>query len=412
MKLSNNYLNRLNLERCLVFLCVASWVKLPGVFYEKMGWDFFLSHHGHNLFPYFLPIIGYFIIYFFYRTYVLSDQKNIFHAIGSVNLRVEDKFFIVIVLYMLIVNNFTGIYYNLDSNLRMILPMIMGHFFYFFYIRFTNITVIPNVHHFFVFCLTLSILIILLMQLAMFAGLMPGITNMVVTDVFLKLISFERVNGLHIGFSSYVSVFLLFILLFHKPFINNLYLSIIYVSLFLVIIANQTRGAILIAITLILLSLFKGITISKFFCIAFLVVFTIILFLLYSDNRLFNLFDSSGNHRLNLMFHAIDAFIQNPIFGYGSEAVAKNIRYIHSDGHSMVVHSYYLRFLMAYGYVGIIIFLIYYKSMFVNRLTYINLIGLFVIFAIYTFETYLYHFAYIAAVFSHFNYIDNKYNID
>ena len=102
------------------------------------------------------------------------------------------------------------------------------------------------------------------------------------------------------------------------------------------------------------------------------------------DHRVFS-FDSSANERVLLIEKTVDAYLEHPIFVRGSYFV-QNLRFGFTT--KFVVHNYYLRFLTSYGLVGFLIFLCYLQPLFLRRMKYKDLVGLFVVFSIASFDAY------------------------
>ena len=404
-------------EKIILFLFIASWVNLPGFFYEKMAWSSLTAGHGKNVVPYFLPVLFIFVLYYFFRLIILRRFTNIFQAILGMKFYTEDIFFLLLIGFMIIANNLMSFNGFPPANLRMVLPIIVAHFFYFFCIRFTSISIIPNVDKYFIKYVLASIFFIIFIQLMMFIGIIPGLEDGFVDDVKWKLLHFVRVNAHGISFSSYIAFFLLFILLYYK--VNGIFKPYFFwtlvASVILVLTINQTRGAIVGAFFVLLTIFFTNVSIKKFFGLILLVIisFSAFMFVMelqiptdpegigayqnFSNHRVFSLLDSSASHRLDISLHAFNKFLERPFFGHGS-SFAQELRYTIDNTRGMVVHTYYLRFLVSYGLIGLLFFLAYCKTMFLYRYTYINFIGLIVIFIIFTFETYLFHYITILAL--------------
>ena len=128
---------------------------------------------------------------------------------------IEDKALFILIIYMIIINHITAIISSSESNLRMILPLITAHYFYWFYKRYSEISEIENLKDFFGQCVFFSILIMLILQMLMFLGLVPGLVDIADADTQQKITNFIQVNGSHIAFSSFMALILLFLLLFY-----------------------------------------------------------------------------------------------------------------------------------------------------------------------------------------------------
>ena len=402
-------MKRILFERILLFLFVLSWVDLPRIIYEKFSWDFMLAYHGKNLFPFLIPAVLLFIVYYYLRSdYSLRHRNDVYGFLTMLISRytVVDIIFILLISYMIFINYLTAIIDQSDVNFRFILPLVSAHFFYFFYVRFSQVTLINNIHSYFSKYVVIAIFIVLIFQLMMFAGVVGGLTDAYTSEVEQKIVGFVRVDGKHIGISSYLAVILLYLMLFKITNLSIYYRLTLFLTLFLTLIINQTRGALLSALIILLGYMFYNLNSpnnKKYFIgIIFLVVIAWLLYAEYSDHRLF-LFDSSANARWYLIEQTFDSFLESPLFGHGSFYV-QNLRF--GEGvDQQIVHSYYLRFLTSYGVIGFIGLLFYWKVMFVNKYSYKNLLGLSTVFLIATFEPYLIWATYIIAIFSR---IDQK----
>ena len=145
----------------------------------------------------------------------------------------------------------TAIMDSSESNTRMIMPLISAHFFYWLYRRYSNVSVVSHLEVYFIKCVFFSMFIMLMTQLLMFAGIMPGLTDAFGVEIVQKIFTFIRVDGMHIGYTSYIALLLLFLLLYHNISVSS-YLRVSgYITLFLVLVINQTRGAILPAIIIL-----------------------------------------------------------------------------------------------------------------------------------------------------------------
>ncbi|MBT6673565.1 MAG: O-antigen ligase family protein [Lentimicrobiaceae bacterium] len=402
-------MNRILFERILVFIFVLSWVNFPKIVYDKFSWDFMTAYHGKNLFPFLLPIILLFVIYAYLRSDWSARYKNSFIGFFTMLINrstIADQLLIILVCYMVLINYLTAIIDQSDANFRMVLPIITAHFFYFFYTRYSQLSIIDNINTYFYKCVVFSIFLILILQLLMFSGVIPGLTGIYSPEINEKIFSGIRVDGGHIGYTSYLGTILLYLMIFHSKKLPIYYRTAVYLTLFSVLIINQTRGALLIAI-IMLFSYFISLKNIKIFIAALSVVILLLVVFWFlnvdvSTHRLFT-YDSSTEARLYLMTETFDVFTEKPLFGHGSYFV-ENLRFGKTVD-QQIVHNYYLRFLTSYGLIGFSIFLYYFKHLFANKLSFVNIMGLFVIFSIFTFEPYLMWSIYIIAIFSR---IDQK----
>tara|TARA_Y100001935_G_scaffold197956_1_gene166196 strand:- start:595 stop:1830 length:1236 start_codon:yes stop_codon:yes gene_type:complete len=391
-------MKRINLEKILLFFFVAAWVNLPGMVYEKWSLDILTLGHGKNMIPYLLPLLLFFFCYYFYRSEWSTRFSNPFYGVAHMivnKTRTEDKVLGVLIIYMIFINHITAILDSSESNLRMIMPLITAHFFYWLYRRYSYISKIDNLKDFFGQCIFFSVMIMLSLQMLMFLGFIPGLVDDTAADTQEKLFNFIQVNGSHIASSSYTALILLFLLLFYKIKLPAPIILMGFVLIFIALIVNQVRGALLPAAILLILYSFGKLNFRN---ILFLIVATyLVAMFIYTnqDHRVFS-FDSSANERVLLMTKTWEAFIEYPIFGQGSY-FAQNLRFGFTT--QFVVHNYYLRFLVSYGVIGFLIFLCYLQPLFLRRFTYRDIVGLFVVFSIFTFDAYLYWAIMIIAAF-------------
>ena len=391
-------MKRIYFEKLILFLFVVSWINLPGVIYEKWSWDFLTNGHGHNLIPYLLPCLLLFFSYYFIRSDWSSRFSNPVYGVANMILNkstMEDRVLVVLIVYMIVINNITAIIDSSESNFRMIMPLLTAHFFYWLYKRYSYVSKISNVNDFFGQCVFFSILIMLILQLLMFMGFVPGLVDIADAETQLQLQSFIQVNGGHLAITSYVALMLLFLLLFYKIKLPTYVIVIGYVLIFSVLIVNQVRGALLPAVILLLLYFFSKLTIRNTIILGSLVAIVTSFYFNNLDSRIFS-FDSSANERVLLLQETFKVFIENPIFGHGSY-FTQNLRFGFTT--QFVVHNYYLRFMVAYGLVGFVIFLCYFQPLFLRQVRYKYLVGLFVVFSIFSFSTYLYWAILIIATF-------------
>tara|TARA_Y100000748_G_C15498406_1_gene489088 strand:- start:2297 stop:3544 length:1248 start_codon:yes stop_codon:yes gene_type:complete len=376
-----------NFEKILIFLFVASWVNLPGLIYEKWSLDSLTAGHGHNLIPYLLPCLALFFAYYFFRSDWSSRFSNPAYGIANMVVNkstMEDRVLVVLIIYMILINHITAIADSSESNLRMIMPLITAHFFYWLYKRYSYISRIDDMHDFFGQCVFFSILIMLILQLLMFMGFIPGLVDIADADTREKVTNLIQVNGMHIGDTSYTALILLFLLLFYKIKLPNYIIFIGYVIIFLTLAVNQVRGALLPTAILLLLYFCNKLTVRKVIFLGLTLLIGINLYLNNMDHRVFS-FESSANERFMLMEKTFDIFLEHPIFGQGSY-FAQNLRFGFNTG--LVVHNYYLRFLVSYGVVGFAIFLCYLQPLFLRQFRYKDWVGLFVVFSIFSFDAY------------------------
>tara|TARA_Y100000591_G_scaffold166183_1_gene143352 strand:+ start:135 stop:1370 length:1236 start_codon:yes stop_codon:yes gene_type:complete len=391
-------MKRINFEKILLFFFVASWVNLPGIIYEKWSLDLLTAGHGKNLIPYLLPLLLLLFSYYFYRSEWSTRFGNPFYGVAHMIVNkttTEDKVLGVLIIYMIFINHITAILDSSESNLRMIMPLITAHFFYWLYSRYSLISNLDNLNEFFGQCVFFSIMIMLCLQMLMFFGFIPGLVDIADADTQQKLFNFIQVNGMHIGSTSFMGLILLFLLLFYNIKLPAPIIFMGFLIIFVALIVNQVRGALLPAVLLLLLYFLGKLNLRN---ILFLILAASLILMFYFNNldsRIFS-FDASANERVLLMTKTWDSFIEYPVFGQGSY-FAQNLRFGFTV--QFVVHNYYLRFLVSYGVVGFIIFLCYLQPLFLRRFRYKDLVGLFVVFSIFTFDAYLYWAIMIIAAF-------------
>ncbi len=391
-------MKRITLEKILLFLFVLSWVNLPGMIYEKWSLDSLTAGHGKNLIPYLLPSLLLFFFYYFYRSEWSARYSNPIYGIAQMIVNkttTEDKVLGVLIIYMIFINHITAILDSSESNLRMIMPLITAHFFYWLFRRYSFISKIDNLLDFFGQCVFFSISMMLIMQILMFLGIIPGLVDINEADTQQKLFNFIQVNGLHIASTSFTALILLYLLLFQRIKLPAVITIMGFLLIFIALIVNQVRGALLPAAILLFLYFLGRMNLRNALFLLAAIFLLVMFYLNNSDNRIFS-FDSSANERVLLMTKTWESFIEYPVFGQGSY-FAQNLRFGFTV--QFVVHNYYLRFLVSYGVVGFVIFLCYLQPLFLRRFRYKDLVGLFVIFSIFTFDAYLYWAIMIIAAF-------------
>lgn len=404
-------INRTLFEKLLLFFLIVSWVDFPRIIYDKFSLDTMTAFHGKNLLPFFGLGLILFVVYSYCRSAHFTKFKSItisFFIFISSCLDKNDRLAILFILYMILVNVFSAMINHSDFNFRMVIPIFFAHCFYFFYKRFSEITVIDNIHAYFFKYVVYIISTILLFQLAMFMGLVPGVTQGFSPEIIPKITNFIRVDAEHIGYTAYLAIILLYILLFMYEKIPNYQLISIYFLIFSVLVINQTRGAILIGSILLLNFFLFSIKLNGYLKFFFLTALFLTIWLFFENSFTHRIFilstvDTSASARVFQMIETFKHALESPFFGYGSY-YAQNLRFGDAN---QIVHSYYLRLFVSYGLIGILIFLFYFKSLFASKLTHKSIMGLFVIFGIFTFEPYLMWAVYLIAVFSNFS---NKKN--
>ncbi len=382
--------------------------------YEKFSWDFMVAYHGKNLFPFLLPALLLFVIYTYVRSVLSTRHNNYLYGFlvaPDHQSAIIDKLFIILLAYMLLINYSTAIINQTEWNFRFILPLISAHLFYFFYVRYIRVTNINNIDTYFYKCVVFAIFLILILQLLMFSGVIPGLTAVYSSEIYEKIFNCIRVDGEHIGYTSYLGTILLYLMLFHGKKLPIYYCAVVYLTLFSVLIINQTRGALLIAITLLFCYFISLKNIRTFIsALSVAILLSVVFWFLCVDGSAHRVlsYDSSAQARVHLMVETVNVITgEGLMFGNGS-FFTQNIRFGKTID-QQIVHNYYLRFLASYGLIGFAIFLYYFKHLFANKLSYVNIIGLFVIFSIFTFEPYLMWSIYIIAIFSRVDQVKTPY---
>lgn len=391
-------MRRIYFEKVLFFLFVASWVNLPGIIYEKWSLDLLTNGHGKNLIPFLLPSLMLFFFYYYLRSEWSIRVSNPLHGLTNLIINktsMEDRVLLVLIIYMIIINHSNAILNSSESNLRMIMPLISSHFFYWFYKKYSMVSNIKNLNDFFGKSVFFSIMLILVLQMLMFLGIVPGLVDEADADTQQKLTNFIQVNGSHIAQSSYTAIILLFLILFYKIKLPKYILLGGLLLILTALMVNQVRGALLAGAILLILYFVSKITLRNMFILGLMTLLAVMFYLSNIDSRIFT-FDASASERIFLFEKTFEIFVENPIFGHGSY-FAQNLRFGFSS--KLIVHNYYLRFLVAYGIIGFIIFLCYLQPMFLRRFKYKYFVGLFVIFSIFTFDAYFYWAMLIIAVF-------------
>jgi len=140
-------MKRIFFEKTLVFLFVLSWIDLPRIIYGKFSWDFMMAYHGKNLFPFLTPIVLLFMVNYYLRSDFSLRHKNSLYGFLTMLISrhtIADTIFILLISYMILINYLTAIIDQSDTNFRFILPLVSAHLFYFFYVRFSQVTVIND----------------------------------------------------------------------------------------------------------------------------------------------------------------------------------------------------------------------------------------------------------------------------
>lgn len=386
--------NRVLFEKILICLLALSWVNLPRMLYRQMSWDSMTAYHGNGLIPYFLPVILLLLGYLYCRSDFFLKSSN--HILGFSNMMIntitdDDKLFLLLVFYILLLESFNIIFFNTNLNFRILLPLFWGHIYYLIYKNFQHLSVINNVKNFFLKSLVFWFFCMMVLQILMPSGEFRDISYGFINGILFDI---TQTDGRHQGFISYSAVIFLFIMLYYKRDINIplFYTIIAYASIFYVLMINQTRGAILPAIILLAFFLVSGrrTDLKNLYSIIVVGIVISIFILLNDSHRLISL-GSSGIERLFLIQKTVLSLFDSLLFGLGADN-ARNLRF---GPQNHAVHSAWILFLVSYGILGFIILIVYYVKIFLNKISAKNIIGLFIIFVMFLSETYLYYSIYL-----------------
>ena len=361
----------------LLFLFAASWLNVPGMLYERFSFHKFLAYHGHDLFPFFIPVLLVFIV-FTAEMSRLSKEKTF------IKFSVQDLSFLILCILILFLEVLHSGSIGTKFSFNLFLPIFTFYGFYFLYSRYSYLvrSTDPTLRllHYSVYLLVFLLCIHLLGYL----GFVPhfrayGGSSALAIELLTNL---TRVDVLQANTSSYYAVFLIFIILFW----------------------NQSRGAMVTLVLVLFIKLLETERITTFYKTSILLFsFTLLttLAVMFANSRLFNFADSSGLERMTLIFSAVTQIMEYPFLGLGAD-FEQNFRFGFAS--KVVVHSWILRFTIGYGIVGFALILFTYLKMFNQRINFSLIASLGLVAGIMIFETYLFWWLSLLPVLSHYAY--------
>jgi hypothetical protein len=207
--------------------------------------------------------------------------------------------------------------------------------------------------------------VICVLQLLMYLEIVPG------AAVPLKhIMRGDRPEGSHLNYSSYVALSGIWVILFSgwRPYgagSNEIKISLLFIFFTLMIMVNQTRGALLIAGILVGLKLCAYLSIGVrrviYILCSGIVICLIGYIVVHFDPEPFvrNIQDDSARQRLMAIFLFHNQLDKSYIFGVG------NFKDINFEG--LQPHTYFVRVLLSYGLMGLLFFMLLILSMFYAR---------------------------------------------
>jgi len=372
-------INRVLFEKILLFMLAISWTSLPWVLYRQMSWDLMQAYHGYGLIPFFSPVIFILFGYFYSRTnFFLRSSNHLFGFLYMLKKKSTntDIFFLIFMAYIFLNEALTSM--SSFMVFEQIVPLIWGHIFYFLYKNFLPFSVINNTKEFFLRSIVICFLLMIFLQILMPDGVSREFSFNFIQGIIYDI---KETPGDHQGYVSYSAVIFLFILTYYKKDINMslIYTIFSYLSILYVLLLNQTRGALLPALILIVLFIISNGNIYKriFLLISIVLSILIAIMLIPDNHRIFSIVDSSASERLMLMIESLNKILNkgNPLFGFGMNDF-ESWRF---GLHQHIVHSYWFVFTLAYGLFGFFLLMFYYIRIFIIKFTFKNIIGLLVI---------------------------------
>lgn len=372
-------------HKILFFLFIAAWLNLPGLIYERFGLDSLLAYHGKNLIPFFIPVLVILLIGLFHLNYQYQNKSALYVKKDFLIF----YFMISILICIELVNS--GIY-GYRFLMRTIQPIIFLYFFYFFYDKYSIYINSPNGERLINYSIYVLVAICII-HLGGYLGLFPhyrGTAGESSIEGVEALASLKRIDTIQLNLSSYYALFLISITLFfwRGSSLGKWFRLFAFAVAFLVIYWNQTRGALYITfaffaykLLLINMPIFIRIIMSLVFVLGILVMaFT------FSDLRIFDLVDSSGLERILMVIMSYEQIIQYPFLGMGA---GFELQFRLPAINPKLMHSYILRYAIAYGLIGFITILIFYLSLHRKIKNKYLLVSLGLFLGIGLFETYI-----------------------
>ena len=385
--------------KVLLFLFAASWLNVPGMLYERFSFNKFLAYHGHDLFPFFIPVLLVFIV-------ITAEMSRLSKEKTFIKFSVQDLSFLILCILILFLEVLHSGSIGTKFSFNLFLPIFTFYGFYFLYSRYSYLVRSTDptrrLLHYSVYLLVFLLCIHLLGYL----GFVPhfrayGGSSSLAIELLANL---TRVDVLQANTSSYYAVFLIFIILFFRKLLNfrAFTLTLFFSLALLMLFWNQSRGAMVTLVLVLFIKLMETERITTFYkTLILLFSFTLLtsLAVIFANSRLFNFADSSGLERVTLIYSAVTQIMEYPLLGLGAD-FEQNFRFGFAS--KVVVHSWILRFMIGYGIVGFVFILFTYLKMFNQRINFGLLASLGLVLGVMIFETYLFWWMSLLPVFSYY----------
>jgi len=344
-------------NKLFIFLFVAAWLNLPGLIYERFSLDKLLAYHGHNLVPFFLPIL-----YFGILIYLFIASR--FYKYESFKISAQHIIIFLAVLGIFSLELLNSALYGFRISLRIIQPIIFLIFFYTLFKGFSlfNSTINKKLLAKYSFYI---VGLILFIHMLGFMGLVPHFLSVADTDGRIaNLTGSSRLNVVQMNISSYYAVFMLVLIFFcsDQMEIKRRYLFFFFILSIALIFLNQSRGAILLGLAFIFLKIFyfKSNIFIKFLLLIFSLIGLLGLITVFGGSRITDLGDSSGLERILMILYTWNQIQDYPWLGQGA-AFENSFRL--PGIVPLLIHSFILRYTVAYGIIGTLLFFVIYYVM-------------------------------------------------
>ncbi|MDA9082162.1 hypothetical protein N9K19_00685 [Gammaproteobacteria bacterium] len=372
----------------LAWFFIAAWINLPGLLYERFGIDSFLAFHGKNLLPFFIPLLIITIILIFQLNH--DSKRNLFQKFSVTELAA-----FLFLFYIVLLEAYHSASSGIPFSWRVINPLICFYFFYVFYLRFSYLAGTSDLNEMIITYSAYILFFILVIHLLGYAGLFPhykGTGGEGTVEGVLAITTGGRIDVIQLNLSSYYAAFLVAICLFYSKYtkLGIILKSAMLITALFAVYWNQTRGAFIVILALFILWIAFNPRINFFFKALLLVsMISIIsgLAITFSGSRIFNLVDSSGLERILMYVDAYYQILLYPFFGLG-EGFENTFR----PGlfAPLLVHSFILRYTIAYGIVSVGIFLLIFFFMHAKASFKYRLVSFALFIGIGSFETYIF----------------------
>ena len=372
----------------LAWFFIAAWINLPGLLYERFGIDSFLAFHGKNLLPFFIPLLIVSIILIFQLNH--DSKQNLFQKFSVTELGA-----FLFIFYIILLEAYHSANSGIPFSWRVINPLIFFYFFYLFYLRYSFLAATSDLNEIIIRYSAYILFLILVVHLLGYAGIFPhyrGTGGEGTAEGVLAITTGGRIDVIQLNLSSYYASFLIAICLFYSKYtkIGTILKSLMLVTALFATYWNQTRGAFIVVLALFILWITFNPRINFFFKAVMLVsIISIIgaLAITFSGSRIFNLVDSSGLERIFMYIDGYYQILLHPFFGLG-EGFENTFR----PGlfAPLLVHSFIIRYAIAYGIVSVTIFLLIFFFMHSRAKMKYKLVSFALLIGIGSFETYIF----------------------